>query len=34
LANGIEIVDGLREGELIAKSNLANLQQGREVSVR
>ena len=34
LANGVEIVDGLTEGELIAKSNLANLQQGREVSVR
>jgi len=32
--NGIEIVEGLKEGELIAKSNLAGLQQGREVAVR
>jgi RND family efflux transporter MFP subunit len=34
LGNSVEIVDGLTEGELIAKSNLGNLQQGREVSVR
>ena len=32
--NGIEIVEGLKEGELVAKSNLSALQQGREVSVR
>jgi RND family efflux transporter MFP subunit len=31
---GIEIVEGLKEGELIAMSNLADLQQGREVLVR
>lgn len=30
----VEIVEGVREGELVAKSNLGNLQQGREVSVR
>ncbi len=34
LGNEVEIVDGLKEGELIAKSNLDTLQQGREVSVR
>jgi len=34
LGKDIEIVDGLREGELIAKSNLGSLQQGREVAVR
>ena len=34
VGNGIEIVEGLKEGELVAKSNLAALQQGREVSVR
>jgi HlyD family secretion protein len=34
LPNGIEIIDGLREGELVATSNLGDLQQGREVSVR
>jgi multidrug efflux pump subunit AcrA (membrane-fusion protein) len=30
----LEIIDGLKEGELVATSNLGNLQQGREVSVR
>jgi RND family efflux transporter MFP subunit len=30
----VEIVEGIKEGELVAKSNLTNLQQGREVSVR
>lgn len=34
VGNGIEVVQGLKEGDLIAKSNLAALQQGREVSVR
>src|SRR5262245_24403908 len=34
LANDVEIIDGLTEGERIAKSNLGNLQQGREVSIR
>jgi RND family efflux transporter MFP subunit len=34
LPNAVEIIDGLRQGELVAKSNLGNLQQGREVSVR
>jgi len=34
LGKDVEIIDGLREGDLIAKSNLANLQQGREVAVR
>src|SRR5215831_5839400 len=34
LANVVEIVDGVTEGERIAKSNLGNLQQGREVSIR
>jgi membrane fusion protein (multidrug efflux system) len=34
LNSKIEIVEGVKEGELVAKSNLANLQQGREVSVR
>src|SRR5262249_12587258 len=30
----IEIVDGVREGDVVATSNLGNLQQGREVSLR
>jgi len=30
----VEIVEGLKEGELVATSNFGNLQQGREVSVR
>jgi multidrug efflux pump subunit AcrA (membrane-fusion protein) len=30
----VEIVEGLKAGELIAKSNLENLQQGREVSAQ
>lgn len=30
----VEIVEGIKEGELVATSNLGNLQQGREVSVR
>jgi HlyD family secretion protein len=34
LGSGVEIIDGLKEGEVIAKSNLAMLQQGREVAVR
>jgi RND family efflux transporter MFP subunit len=34
LRDGIEIIEGLREGELVAKSNLSALQQGREVVVR
>jgi RND family efflux transporter MFP subunit len=34
LNNTVEIVDGLSEGELVARSGLGNLQQGREVSVR
>jgi len=32
--NDVEIIDGLHEGERIAKSNLSSLQQGREVSVQ
>jgi RND family efflux transporter MFP subunit len=34
VGNAVEIIDGLREGELVAKSNLENLQQGREVAAR
>jgi RND family efflux transporter MFP subunit len=34
LDNFVEIVEGIREGELVATSNLGSLQQGREVSVR
>jgi len=34
VGNGVEIIEGLKEGELVAKSDLAALQQGREVSVR
>ena len=34
MGNEIEIVDGLKEGDMVAKSSLANLQQGREVSIR
>jgi multidrug efflux pump subunit AcrA (membrane-fusion protein) len=30
----VEIVEGIKEGELVATSNLGNLQQGQEVSVR
>jgi multidrug efflux pump subunit AcrA (membrane-fusion protein) len=30
----VEIVEGLREGDLVATSNLGNLQQGREVSLK
>lgn len=30
----VEIVEGVKEGELIAGSNLENLQQGREVSIQ
>jgi len=30
----IEIVDGVKEGDVIAKSNVAGLQQGREVAIR
>src|SRR5262245_25585054 len=33
-ANDVEIIDGLTEGERIAKSDLGSLQQGREVAVR
>jgi RND family efflux transporter MFP subunit len=32
--NEVEIVDGVKAGDLIAKSNLSSLQQGREVAVR
>jgi multidrug efflux pump subunit AcrA (membrane-fusion protein) len=34
LGNEVEIVEGLREGDLVAKSNLSGLHQDREVSVR
>jgi RND family efflux transporter MFP subunit len=34
VGNEVEIVEGVKEGDLVAKSNLGNLQQGREVSVR
>jgi RND family efflux transporter MFP subunit len=34
LNNSVEIVEGLNEGNLVARSNLESLQQGREVSVR
>jgi RND family efflux transporter MFP subunit len=34
LGPAVEILEGLKEGDLVAKSNLGNLQQGREVSVR
>jgi RND family efflux transporter MFP subunit len=34
LTDSVEIVDGVREGELVATSNLGNLQQGVEVSTR
>jgi len=30
----VEIIEGVKEGELVAVSNIENLQQGREVSVR
>ena len=30
----VEIIEGVKEGELVAVSNVENLQQGREVSVR
>jgi hypothetical protein len=30
----VEIVEGVKEGDVIATSNLGNLQQGREVSTR
>ncbi len=33
-ADGVEIVEGVKEGEVVAISNLGNLQQGREVSVK
>lgn len=34
VGNDVEIIEGLKEGEVVAKSNLENLQQGREVSAR
>ena len=34
LAQEVEIIDGVAEGDVVAKSNLGSLQQGREVSVR
>jgi RND family efflux transporter MFP subunit len=34
LDGSVEIIEGIKEGELVATSNLGNLQQGREVSVR
>ncbi len=33
LSDGVEIVEGLKAGDVVATSNLGNLQQGREVSV-
>ena len=32
--NAVEIIEGLKEGDLVAKSNLGNLQQGREVTAQ
>ncbi len=32
--NEVEVVEGLKPGEMVARSNLGNLQQGREVTVR
>jgi len=32
-ADAVEIVEGVKEGELVATSNLSSLQQGREVSI-
>jgi multidrug efflux pump subunit AcrA (membrane-fusion protein) len=32
--NVVEIVEGVKEGDMVAISNLGNLQQGREVSIR
>jgi membrane fusion protein (multidrug efflux system) len=34
LSDAVEIIDGVKENELVATSNLGNLQQGREVSTR
>jgi multidrug efflux pump subunit AcrA (membrane-fusion protein) len=34
LENEVEIIDGVAEGDVVATSNLASLQQGREVSVK
>jgi RND family efflux transporter MFP subunit len=34
LGGEVEIVEGVKEGDVVATSNLGNLQQGREVSVR
>jgi RND family efflux transporter MFP subunit len=32
--NVVEVVEGVKEGDMVAVSNLGNLQQGREVSIR
>ncbi len=34
LKDGVEVIEGLKEGDVVATSNLGNLQQGREVTVR
>jgi multidrug efflux pump subunit AcrA (membrane-fusion protein) len=34
VGDAVEIVEGLKAGELVAQSNLESLQQGREVSIR
>jgi RND family efflux transporter MFP subunit len=34
MGNEVEIVEGLEDGDLIARSNLGSLQQGREVAVQ
>ncbi len=34
LGDEVEVLEGLKEGELVAKSNIENLQQGREVSIQ
>jgi RND family efflux transporter MFP subunit len=34
LDTGIEIIDGVKEGELVARSEIESLQQGREVTIQ
>src|SRR5688572_1748536 len=34
IGGDVEIVEGVKEGDVVATSNLGNLQQGREVAVR
>jgi membrane fusion protein (multidrug efflux system) len=34
MGDEVEILEGLNEGDLVARSNMGSLQQGREVSVR